>query len=642
MAWLSLLIVVCLVAPGIGEVARRLLRRWLSELDPAAERGIATLIGLGLTGTLAYFLGLASTTAAVGVIGLTAVIGLVLLVKDASAVKESLRGTKPLTILLVLIAALIPIIGIVTPSVTLDWDSIAYHLAVPKLWLQDGHISSISFIHHSNFPFAVDALNLFGLSAFGQSGAKAFQLAFLLFGMLSIFGIVREKYGATPAGWAAAAFATIPVIQWESGSAYIDVAHGLYAGLGAVLAIQGMKDPRRLMIGAILMGLALGTKYTGLQSLFALGVVLIGMLALKKSEGGIKPIAVAIGLALLVGGPWYIKNAAVVGNPVYPFFFEQFGGKNWNQNQADIYRVEQKTFGVPPEPPLSIAHSILGLSYAPGRFVNPQPKLILADGKPVGGAQGFPIGAVGCAALLAGIFAAVRRRAGDDESAGMLAWLLISVLLWVFLSQQSRYVTSFAPVLCILLGGLISRPHWFAKALMGAVVLQGVVTAYVSKSLLISPDRIQAAFGAMPADDFLTKNLAFYDGAKKLDADGEVKKVALFDEVFGFYLDKPYFWGNYGHTTEMGYETMSTVEDFVAALKKMGISHLYVNVNAADPEFKQGLSDVLSGKTLSVDPQKFVADVQAKWKGFILLGLADGKIQGVAPSRGGVILKLAD
>lgn len=639
MGWLSLIIVVGLVAPGLGELARRLFSRWFAEMDPAAERGIATLLGLGLTGTLAYFLGFVSTMASVGLIGLASLVGLALLAKGG--LTEHFKWNKS-AIGLVLLASIMPIVNVVTPSTTFDWDSIAYHLAVPKIWLRDGHVSSVSFIHHSNFPFAVDALNLFGLSVGGQSGGKAFQLAFFLFGMLAIYGLVREKYGAKAAAWATAAFATIPIVQWEAGSAYIDIAHGLYAGLGALLAIQGMRDPRRLMLGGLMMGLALGTKYTGLQSLFALGAVLIMLLVTMKPATGVKGIAAGLGLALLVGGPWYLKNAALVGNPVYPFFYEQLGGKNWNQKQADIYRIEQKTFGVPSEPPLSIGHSILGLAYAPGRYVNPQPKLLVEEGKPTGGAGGFPIGAVGGAVILAGILAALRRRSEEPESGALLGWLLISVLLWAFLSQQSRYVTSFAPVLCFLLGGLVARPHWFGKALMGAVVLQGLVTAYVGKSFLIPTDRLQAAVGVLPADDFLKGNLGFYDGATKLNQDSLVKKVALFDEVFGFYLDKPYFWGNYGHTTELGYEAMKSVDDFSAALKKQGVSHLYVNIAAADAEFKQGLTEILQAKPVTIHANKYLADDQAKWKGFILQGLVSGKIQPVAGTRGGLILMLTE
>lgn len=634
MAWLSLLLILFVVAPGLGGFGRLLLRKWTADLDPALGTGVSFLAGLGFAGTLAYFLGMISTSLSLG-------IGVVLLI----AGWYSLLSNRPIfavrrgAVGLLAAASLIPIVGVVVPSTMMDWDSIAYHLALPKIWLADGRVSSVSFVHHSNFPFGVDGLNLLALPIGGQAAGKAFQLAYLWFGLMALFGLVREKFGEKAAWWSCAAFACIPLVQWESGSAYIDVAHGLYAGLGTVLAIQGMRDRPRLMLGAVMLGLALGSKYTGLQSLFALGVVLVGMLALKKSTVGFKPVLGALGLALLVGGPWYLKNAAVVGNPVYPFFYEQLGGKNWDQRQADVYRNEQKTFGVPPALPLSVPHSILGVAYQPGRYVNPVQKLEMIDGKPFG-AGGYPIGAAGFVIFLAGLLAAFRRSAADEAEGPILAWLLVSLLMWSVLSQQSRYALSFAPPLCYLLGSLVSRPHWFGRVLMGAVVVQGLVTLYACKELLLTPVRMKAAFGSIPAPEYLMSQLPFYDAAEQMNKDASVKKVALFDEVFGFYLDKPYFWASYGHTTEMGYEHMQSADEFLASLRKLEISHVYINLRFADEEFKNAVIAASNGQPLAVDPVKYIPDAQLRWKGFLLQAIQKGQLRPVTGTRSGLILQI--
>jgi len=41
--------------------------------------------------------------------------------------------------------------------------------------------------------------------------------------------------------------------------------------------------------------------------------------------------------ALIIASPWYIKNWAFTGNPVYPFLFGLFGGKNWDAFRAAWY-----------------------------------------------------------------------------------------------------------------------------------------------------------------------------------------------------------------------------------------------------------------------------------------------------------------
>ncbi|MFX5562759.1 hypothetical protein ABTD73_20110, partial [Acinetobacter baumannii] len=79
-------------------------------------------------------------------------------------------------------------------------------------------------------------------------------------------------------------------------------------------------------------------------------------------------------------------NVVNTGNPVFPFMYSRFGGKNWDAYNAEIYSNEQATFGVSrevPEPgkrsidmpsqPSKLGAAILGLAYQPGRYTNPNP-----------------------------------------------------------------------------------------------------------------------------------------------------------------------------------------------------------------------------------------------------------------------------
>src|SRR5262249_4474254 len=146
------------------------------------------------------------------------------------------RDARLLAVAVIAIAMLFAVVGVLAPSDSIDWDSLAYHMAVPKIWLAGGKIEFISYIHHSNFPFTVDNLYIWGLTWGGESGAKAFALAFALLGTVSIFGLARQQYGDKAGWWAALAFGTTPMVVWLSGTAYIDVANGLYGGLGIAMA----------------------------------------------------------------------------------------------------------------------------------------------------------------------------------------------------------------------------------------------------------------------------------------------------------------------------------------------------------------------------------------------------------------------
>ena len=102
----------------------------------------------------------------------------------------------------------------------------------------------------------------------------------------------------------------------------------------------------------------------------------------------------------------------------------------------------------------------------------------------------------------------------------------------------------------------------------------------------------------------------FYNAAKYIDGDASITKVGLFDEVFGYYLDKPYFWATPGHTTEIGYANMKTADDFIAGLKKVGISHCYLT-----NKYIKGTEDYdpwYQAAGIDGPPTPFAADYRAK------------------------------
>lgn len=563
-----------LFALGSTGLGLRLMSNLLRPLDPAARLGVAGLFSLGLLGTALLFFGMASllmvgvyVVAAVGFIGL----GLLALDRSAWTGKKP-EGATWAFVLVLSLCLLFAFVGALAPATTLEWDTLAYHLAVPKIWLAEGQISYIPFIHHSNFPFAVDNLYLLGLTWGGQAGAKAFSVMFLAFGLLALFGIGRQRYGELAGWWAALAFATVPVVLWLSGTAYIDVANGLYAGLGMLFAALLLLEPgerRYLLLAALSLGLAAGSKYTGLQTIFAVGLIVLVILALRGGIAKAFSASVTIAaIALVVASPWYVKNVLNVGNPVFPFFYERLGGKNWDDRRAAIYRNEQQTFGVgrtaSGRDPGQLGHGILGLAYQPGRYVNPAQEQ--------GG--GFPFGAIGFPVLGAMLAWGFSGRARRFEIA-ILAMVGLSLLMWFFLSQQSRYIISLAVPLAVLLGGGASQLRAGIALAVGAG-LQAAYSLWLINTVFVGT-QLRVALGRDSAEDYQAANIGFYRPAQSINEQVKGGKVALYDEVFGYLLDVPYFWANPGHGTMIPYDSMSNGQDYVRGLRSLGITHVYVN-----------------------------------------------------------------
>lgn len=588
---IPLVVVFCTLAVG---AAYWLLGSLFKEADPAAKIGIFGLIGLGIAGTLVFFIGMASLAfATLSVTALVAIGGLMgwskLLKQSALKIKRP-EGPNLLFPLVIGLALLMALAGVLAPSTMNDWDSIAYHLAVPKLWLQNGKIEVISYIHQSNFPFTVDSLFILGLRWGSQAGAKMFVWIYTLLGAITLFGLARQRYGERAGWWSALVFTTVPIVLWQSGTAYIDVAHGLYAGLGLIFACWWLEsnDSKHAWLSAIMLGFAAGTKYTGLQTLAVAGIVaLVGAVLLKR---GVKPILIAGFLALVLASPWYLKNLVWKENPVFPFFYSKLGGKDWDQRRAEIYTNEQNTFGVGREAPPTgglqpqrLGHSILGLAYQPGRYVNP----LQTQG------NGDPMGAIGIAvmgALLLGMLAGQRQ----TFERAIFAGVLLSLMVWFVLTQQSRYIVTLAVPLALIAGQLSTRKG-YSMLIGGLAGVQTLASLYLLHTLRFS-DQMQVVTGKITPEAYQSARIGFFTPAQTLNQLKDAK-IALYDEVFGYVLDVPYYWANPGHSTQIPYDSMQNGSDYAAKMKEMGFTHVYMNLSpqVKDPQLANAIITAFQG-----------------------------------------------
>lgn len=520
-----------------------------------------------------------------------------------------------------------PLVKALSPSDMLDWDTIAYHFAVPKMWLAVGRMEHIPFIHQSNFPGIVDDLFIAGLRL-GEGFAKILTVNFWVVGGLWVFGAARRRLNSKVAPFVALAFLASPLILWSSGSGYIDVAHGLFAAVGMLYAAEAMEDSVRrwplLLLSGFGLGGAMGSKYTGLQVAFA-ALLVVAYLSSKNREwsGTWKPLLASGLLALIIACPWYIRTYQNTGNPVFPFFYEKLGGRGWDQWRADIYRNEQQSFGVGRtergRDPLSIGASVLGLAYQPGRYINPMP----TEG------AGVPMGAPGLALVLgplAFIALSGSRRGPWRALVGMSGLLL---LLFFVLSQQVRYTTSLAPIWALLLGAaMLAAPRW-NQILRGIVVVQAAFSAWL---LWTTQGQLQSMVvsGTLSRREYQSAVVPFSGYAAKINERVGSGKVALYNEVFGYFLDVSYVWANPGHSTIIPYESFSTGHEFSEKLKELGFTHAYLNIQALSKDQRELVLNAFRGVPVdSAVAQQMDSNLDLKWVRLLCDAIASGDLRAV-------------
>lgn len=564
--WLIVLPVLALLAWSGGIWCRRLRLRFIDTTERLAF-GLA--LSSGALSYLVFAVGLVGwlhTGVLWGILALVVLVTLPLRRRVLTAAED-----KPLWRAWVIggAAAVLVLPMVVSPPAATDWDGLSYHLAAPAIWLREGRINYIPFIHQSNFPFVVEMQYLWALGiGAGAGGAKLFHWATLLLTLAGIFAFARRA--GLSGAWAVAGLVSVPVVLWEATVAYADLATTAYTLLCLLAAWNAAGEEnvhhRRtwLLLAGVMGGLALGTKMTALGSIGLLAVLLLWE-ALRTRHVRLGEIVLCVGVALLVGAPWYIKSYVYTGNPVYPYFYEIFGGRNWTAENARIYREAQLAFGLGREP-YQLLMAPFNLTFYWSRFFDPMPFV---------GSVGF--------VFLAGLVPLLFIRRQPDASRWWIAFSLVSLVLWFVLMQQVRYVMTIFPLICLLCGWLsVQKEHRFtARAIQVAIALQVVwcligISPLWSRAMTVWTEGTSAYLeralpGVWHASDWINRNTP------------TETSVMLYDETRGYYLQRRYLWGNPGHHTLIDYDSFTDGDMLARALHQMGYQYVLQNLAFVPP-----------------------------------------------------------
>ena len=595
-----------LAVSGIG---RLILPRRLFHLPQMSSLEAVVFIlpaGIGGLAYLTLALGLlrqANAAAFGGLLGIAAALGAVLLVRAArEANPKTTAESRPIWYLGAAVAlgllGLFTAIAALAPPSFLEWDSLAYHLAAPKTYLSQGRIFYIPYDHHSNFPFILEMLYLLMLSFGSVGAAKLFHwvCGALLVASVYTFAlrhIAPQRFGRSVGVIAALLVASTPIILWESTIAYIDLSTALFTWLSLyamVNAAQAAPLPDSnnkhniawLVVSAILMGFALGTKLTVLAFW---GMLLVGVLGWhlvttrRWAKETIPHAAIWGSISLLVGLPWYIKTWLYTGNLVYPFFFNRFGGRYWSAENAALYAGDQGRFGIGKTP--------VDLLLGPWQATM-EPMTSAALGRPFIFTEytAFSLSPALLALFLAAPLLLGKRRL-STASVHLALFSLGVYVFWFLLMQQTRYLIPAIPALAVV-GAEALMSAWEERrrvvgAAGGVLVAAGLAwCVYLSGTQLMAP-ALPVVLGQETMPDHMVarlKQFGWLGAAIRWINENTPKdaKVALFDEPRGYYLDRPYIWAQPNHAANLlPWDTYQNADEWLADFKRRGYTTLLVN-----------------------------------------------------------------
>lgn len=629
LALFAALVVAC---AGVGGL---LLRRVRPSLLPIEGGVFAVTLGMGMIGYAVLALGLLRLLqpgVLGGLLALLSLAGAVLLVKNRR--KEEKKEAKPAGFLGLACALGLGILGLCTiiaalaPPGGLEWDSLSYHLAVPKTYLREGRIFFIPYDHHSNFPFALQMLYtlMLGLGSIGAAKLCHWLCGVLI--VVSVYTFAARHFSPAETGRkiglvAALLVASTPIVLWEASVAYVDLATALFTWLSlyalvnaATLTPLAPTEDKRdglsvswLLVSAVLMGFALGTKYTVIAFW---GMLLVGVLGWhyattrRWAKETIPHAALWGAVSMLVGAPWYIKSWLYTGSPVYPFFYNLFGGRYWNAQNAAQYSADQDAFGLGKTP----VHLLLGPWNA-----TMEAALLPSVGRPFIFTEYVLFGlSPAVLALVLGAPLLTRRFSRATVYCALFGGGVF--FFWFFLMQQTRYLIVGLPALALVGAEALVRAREERALRLAPVLGAGLVAAstlwgmYLAAQQLAAP-AVPVVFGQTAPLDWVTGSGGGMRGLipsiRHINENApKDAKVSLFNEPRGFWLEREYAWGEGAHAHGLfPWSQYTGVDDWLTDFRRRGYTYLLVGPGGqdADPEkepFRRLLPEALASDKVEI------------------------------------------
>jgi hypothetical protein len=599
MAALLLCITTTLCATAFGRAAvSRILPGDLGALQRLLT---ATAVGMGVTAYLLLGMGLASLlmpAAFIVLFVLLAVLGrsgFRLIAEDIRAAalehKAGLPRTARLAAGFVLaVIALVVCINCFVPPGAREWDALSYHLAAPKVYLQQGRIQLLPTDHHSNFPFLVEMWFMVGLRFSDHAAANLYHLLFAVGTVAAAYSLGRRIGGAAAGTIAALVTASAPIVVWESGAAYIEMAMAFYLVLAVDLVLLYREAPsgRTLALSGLMFGFGLGTKAL---VLVPLALVILMLMAGRTPFRHLRWLLLG---STLAGCPFYLKTWALTGNPVYPWAYSVFGGRWWSAELSAAYSTEQRSFGLnhtletpsddaagKPRPewqPPTLTDRLRNTALAPfGLAAMPTIYYNLGD-------PGVPshIGFLGFSLFFAGVLVFPKPRAVQF----LVVFAGLWIAAWCATMQYVRYIIPILPFLAVV--GGFGAAHWLrAMKPAGAACLLGTAAQCALTLLHFGaelPERTAVAFDREARERYIQRSVNISTALEWINANAKSSDgVVLFEDTRGYALNRPYLWGNSLHSTYIPYANFDSGEDMALWFRRHGVRYAVINLQFAHP-----------------------------------------------------------
>lgn len=457
-----------------------------------------------------------------------------------------------------------------------EWDEIIYHLTLPRLFIEAHHISYIPHICLSLWPMNNEMLFAIALLFGSDIAPHLLMLGMTLLIAVGLLITARRHFDDRVGIVAVALFLSIPLVQRLAGTGLIDVAMGLYT-LAALFAFSRWQQTHYqawLVLCGVLAGFVAGSKLSGAAIPLLLGILVV-IETLRRRPVRFSRLVlngITFGLVCLtVVGPWYVRSYLAASNPVWPFAYHIFGGRDWDA-LGNEYLVNAQLELLSPNLPRMPAGLLQVF-----RYLILQPAAL----------GGYP-GGIGVVLPIGGLCATVLVRRGPRLLGSCLAISGGFFCLWfLLLPLQLRYLLPIVPLLALSTAYLVI---WLSDRLRFPILqlvftiaflvliyrsipwfIQAERHLFITRLPMLSSQITRAEWIDMQhegMDVFRYANTQLPDDARVL---------LLPYENRTYYLDRDYVWGGLTCQRIIPFEQFTSAVELATVLRGMNITHVIDN-----------------------------------------------------------------
>jgi len=601
MAMLDVLLAMTLVAIA-GGIGRLIFREWLPF---SSIENIALQVAVGL-GILSFVVLVAGLSGFIGVWQAWLGLGLGVLVfykpisawviewrsafDDHQPLGTVEKASRWLVIFLIIIA------GIQALAPPLKWDSLVYHLEIPQRYFEMGRIAHLGDNFFVGFPQLVEMIFTWAIALRAGTTATVLGWIVLVIAALGLGGFAERVVGKGVRWVAPAIFLSGASVSRGLSYGYVDL-WVFFFGMATIILLDHYGRTKRkiwVRLSAVYAGFAFSTKYSA-GMLLPIGVIYLFVVWIQsrrasnsvlsrtntkekkmRSEKDLtgstswrllgETILIFVFVSLIIVSPWFIKNAALTGNPLYPFFFD---GKDMDPSRLTFYRGEVHDRTFLDFLILPIEGTIFGIEGGPIFSTSISPLILALIPGVIFGWRSFD-----CEA---------RNRIARLMSIGLLAWLIwgLASQLDSALTITRHYFGIFSALVILASFGftfasrLVIRSINIGWLVRYMVIFVFILTAISEMLFFAKANSLRVVTGFQKQEAYIAEQLGWFGPAMEaVNSLPEDASVIMFWEPRSYYCEVPCSPDAILDRWWYMMRTVGTAGEVADRLRKQGFTHV--------------------------------------------------------------------